>query len=222
PAAAAPAAAGSGDPRRAQEEFGTFVERIQAYMQKAVHEAKVHSSWINPNPAYDDAIKQFVSRVLNVKNRRFLDDMPALQPRPLELAQELTQTKEDGRIKLYVTRQALHYLRDHPGLFAIGEYQPANAAGARQENVAGFVRRLADHCAVAVVPRLLTRLIAQPGDLPLGREVWQDTVVLLPGLGGNRRLRNIFTGEVVTASEREGQGVLPLAEVFANFPVAVL
>ena len=32
-----------------------FVARIQAYMEKATHEAKVHTSWVNPNPAYDDA-----------------------------------------------------------------------------------------------------------------------------------------------------------------------
>src|SRR5262249_16274378 len=38
-----------------------------------VHEAKVHSSWINPNPAYNDAVRQFVTHILDEKNsRRFL------------------------------------------------------------------------------------------------------------------------------------------------------
>ena len=27
----------------------SFVERIQAYMIKALHESKVHTSWVNPN-----------------------------------------------------------------------------------------------------------------------------------------------------------------------------
>jgi (1->4)-alpha-D-glucan 1-alpha-D-glucosylmutase len=31
------------------EEYGTFIKRIQAYMMKALHEAKVHTSWINTN-----------------------------------------------------------------------------------------------------------------------------------------------------------------------------
>lgn len=42
-----------------------FVERIQAYMNKALHEAKVHTSWINPNPEYDAAAKEFVARILD-------------------------------------------------------------------------------------------------------------------------------------------------------------
>src|SRR5262249_52804977 len=50
------------------EQFGAFTERIQAYMQKAVHEAKEHSSWVNPDPAYDEAIRRFVTRILDVRN----------------------------------------------------------------------------------------------------------------------------------------------------------
>ena len=34
----------------------TFVERIQEFMLKALHEAKVHTSWINPNAEYDEAV----------------------------------------------------------------------------------------------------------------------------------------------------------------------
>ena len=29
-----------------------FVGRIQQYMEKAMHEAKVNLSWLNPNPEY--------------------------------------------------------------------------------------------------------------------------------------------------------------------------
>jgi (1->4)-alpha-D-glucan 1-alpha-D-glucosylmutase len=41
-----------------------FVARVQAYMTKAVKEAKVHSSWINPNEAYEQAVTAFVERIL--------------------------------------------------------------------------------------------------------------------------------------------------------------
>src|SRR5262249_10478320 len=41
-----------------------LVERMQAYMAKAVKEAKLHSSWINPNEDYDNATTIFVERVL--------------------------------------------------------------------------------------------------------------------------------------------------------------
>ena len=43
------------------DEYAAFVERIQAYMLKALHEAKVHTSWINPNPAYDEAVQHYVA-----------------------------------------------------------------------------------------------------------------------------------------------------------------
>ncbi len=39
--------------------------RLQAYMRKAVREAKIHSSWINPNPQYEEALDQFVRDVLD-------------------------------------------------------------------------------------------------------------------------------------------------------------
>jgi len=42
-----------------------FVDRIKAYMNKALHEAKVHTSWINPDAEYDAAIGAFVERILD-------------------------------------------------------------------------------------------------------------------------------------------------------------
>jgi len=54
----APAAAGLID----------FRQRIAAYMQKAIKEAKVHTSWVNPNEAYDDAVEKFVAQVLAREN----------------------------------------------------------------------------------------------------------------------------------------------------------
>ena len=39
-------------------------ERAAGYMLKASREAKVHTSWIDPNDAYDDALKSFVHNVL--------------------------------------------------------------------------------------------------------------------------------------------------------------
>ena len=39
-------------------------ERVAAYMEKAVHEAKTHTSWIDPAPAYEAALAAFVEGVL--------------------------------------------------------------------------------------------------------------------------------------------------------------
>jgi (1->4)-alpha-D-glucan 1-alpha-D-glucosylmutase len=47
-----------------ERELAQFRERIAAYMQKAIKEAKVHTSWVNPNEAYDRAVGKFVREVL--------------------------------------------------------------------------------------------------------------------------------------------------------------
>ena len=44
------------------EEYATFIERIQAYMVKALREAKVHTSWVNPNPVHDEAVQHYVAQ----------------------------------------------------------------------------------------------------------------------------------------------------------------
>jgi (1->4)-alpha-D-glucan 1-alpha-D-glucosylmutase len=48
-------------PRAAPE----LVERISAYMLKAVREAKVHTSWLTTNQPYEDALTGFVERILS-------------------------------------------------------------------------------------------------------------------------------------------------------------
>jgi len=40
------------------------VERVQRYAQKAVREAKVHTSWTRPNDDYEKAVERFVAAVL--------------------------------------------------------------------------------------------------------------------------------------------------------------
>ena len=57
------------------EEFADFRERMAAYMQKAIKEAKVHTSWVNPNEAYDQAVSKFVKEILvGDPENRFLTD----------------------------------------------------------------------------------------------------------------------------------------------------
>jgi (1->4)-alpha-D-glucan 1-alpha-D-glucosylmutase len=41
-----------------------FVARVQLYMQKAIKEAKIHTSWVNQNTAYEDAVTRFVESTL--------------------------------------------------------------------------------------------------------------------------------------------------------------
>jgi (1->4)-alpha-D-glucan 1-alpha-D-glucosylmutase len=54
-------AAGHAEPSATPE----YIERIQAYMAKALKEAKINTSWIQPNEPWDSAMNDFVARVLD-------------------------------------------------------------------------------------------------------------------------------------------------------------
>ena len=59
--------------RMSTEARAEFVSRIQQYLVKAMREAKVHTSWINPNEAYENAIRNFIEEILKPeKTNRFL------------------------------------------------------------------------------------------------------------------------------------------------------
>jgi (1->4)-alpha-D-glucan 1-alpha-D-glucosylmutase len=53
-----------------------FVERIKQYMRKALLEAKVHTSWINHNEPYEQAVDAFVTAALDPRRSGpFLEDL---------------------------------------------------------------------------------------------------------------------------------------------------
>jgi len=55
-------------------------ERLATYMLKATKESKVHTSWINPNEAYDAAVQYFVQALLaDGKKNRFLRHFATMQ-----------------------------------------------------------------------------------------------------------------------------------------------
>src|SRR6266850_1369705 len=72
-----------------------YIERIQAYMAKALKEAKINTSWIQPNEDWDAAMYDFVARILASSSRnKFL---PIFLPAAKEIIQlgainSLTQT----------------------------------------------------------------------------------------------------------------------------------
>ena len=61
-----------------------FIARIQRYMAKALKEAKLNTSWIQPNENWDDAMQEFVARILEAGPRnKFL---PVFLPVAAEIA----------------------------------------------------------------------------------------------------------------------------------------
>jgi (1->4)-alpha-D-glucan 1-alpha-D-glucosylmutase len=69
---------GSSPPRARYD----VVERVKAAMIKSVKEAKLHTSWLTPNEAYENAVIRFVERVLTgAGGARFLAAFLPLQER---------------------------------------------------------------------------------------------------------------------------------------------
>jgi len=59
-----------------------FVERIKAYVIKAVREAKVHTAWLKPDATYENAYLTFVEAILSRSEKnRFLNEFLPFQHR---------------------------------------------------------------------------------------------------------------------------------------------
>ncbi len=72
-----------------------YVARIQDYMTKAVKEAKINSSWIQPHEAWDSAVREFIARILDRSRRnRFLESFEPVARQIAELGaiNSLSQT----------------------------------------------------------------------------------------------------------------------------------
>ncbi len=250
------------------EERTAYVERIQQYMTKAMKEAKVNTSWVQPNEDWDAAVSEFVAKILRpAPQNRFLEtflplaeeiartgainslaqtllkltspgvpdfyqgnevwDFSLVDPdnrRAVDYAQrqkmldslgtatpgELLGNWRDGRIKLFLTQRMLHFRRENPALFAHGSYVPLEVTGEFANCCVAFARTYEGQTIVVLAPRLTARV----GFPPVG-EAWRDTAVVLPN--ELRAARDLFTGESVSAT-----GKVPLAQVFARLPFALL
>jgi len=257
-----------------------FLPRVQAYIVKAVREAKVHTEWLKPDLAYEGAFLTFIERILDrSEGNRFLPHFSAFAEKvahygilnslsqtlikiaapgvpdfyrgtelwdlsfvdpdnrrpvdfdsrkkisrvlaqrvacdPAALTAELFATKHDGRMKLFLLQRALQARRSSPPLFQRGEYVPLTIRGQWKDHVVAFARREHNSWAVAVAPRLLTRLVDDK-QFPLGAEVWKDTEIILPK-------ETYFSWRDAISGHRLGDNhVLPLANVLEHFPVALL
>lgn len=65
-----------------EPEYGILKQRIKDYMLKAMREAKVNTSWINPNAIYEDSVAVFIDSLLtNLPDNEFLKDFNPFQKR---------------------------------------------------------------------------------------------------------------------------------------------
>jgi (1->4)-alpha-D-glucan 1-alpha-D-glucosylmutase len=284
-------------------EQAAFIDRTKDYVIKAVREAKVHSTWMRPETAYEEAFTTFIEQLLeDTKDNLFLQvfrpfqqkvqhygvlnslsqtllkltspgipdlyqgtelwDLSLVDPdnrRPvdfelrsdylkeikaktevkskakvkakaktssaasnpesnqglLDYMTELLKTPEDGRIKLFLTYQALQARQAHQELFQRGGYERLTVIGSLKGHVVAFARDLDETRLIAIVPRLMTSLVKE-GEYPLGEQVWRETRIVQPP-GSSSTWQDAITGR-----EIQGGDTLWLKDILTHFPVALL
>ena len=263
-------------------------QRMIAYMLKAIRESKAHTSWTDPNPPYEEAVRRFVEQVLSERldnpflvnfkpfQRRIaffgrlnslsqtllkmtapgvpdfyqgteLWDFNLVDPdnrRPVNfeecrrllsnLKHRLNQHTSDrgpfleallrdsaaGQLKLFLIWQTLQVRGSHWLLFAESSYTGLSSTGAKARHVCAFGRLATEAAIIAIAPRLVLGLTNGQERLPLGPEVWQDTLLEIPSSGKEDEYRNILTQQRHFA--KPSKPGLPLADLLSQFPVALL
>lgn len=132
----------------------------------------------------------------------------------------LLETIEDGRIKLFVVTQTLHFRHHYAALFRDGEYLKIDVHGTGANQLLAFARKNQNDFAVIVVPRLMTRLL-DPTLNPSLDDVWADTWLELPE-NAPRHYQELFSQCQVTAEPVENQVRLCVRTPLTLFPIAVL
>ena len=143
---------------------------------------------------------------------------------PVALIDELIRNPEDGRIKLFITNHALNFRRQERELFERGGYIPLQTNGERERNILAFARKSGNKVAIVVASRFVTRLVNH-SRLPLGDQTWGGTSIVIPDELANELCgcyRDYFTKRNICAQSRRDGNALPLAEIYAHLPVALL
>ncbi|MBD2343974.1 malto-oligosyltrehalose synthase [Anabaena subtropica] len=146
------------------------------------------------------------------QRRTYLNDIQAqIKTDILGLIPQLLTHKTDGRIKLFLTHQALKARTQYLSLFQDGEYSPLQVHGTHAKHIIAFARQHNNQTVIAIAPRFLTTLIP-PGQPALG-EIWQDTHLKLPA----KTWYNPLTNQTI-----QTQNNIPIAQILTHFPVALL
>jgi (1->4)-alpha-D-glucan 1-alpha-D-glucosylmutase len=153
---------------------------------------------------------------------KLMETMEMGQSNPIDFVRALLKNWRDGSIKLYLTFKALNYRKENHQLFMEGAYIPVTGEGDLREHVCAFARRREEKAILIVVPRFLSRLLKNMEDMPLGKQVWGESRIVISDEVSGVQFRNIFTGQTIQAVGQNGQRALPLGEIFIHFPVAML
>ena len=128
---------------------------------------------------------------------------------------ELLKRPEDGRVKLFLIHKLLSARKKHRQLFGNGNYIPLGTTGPKSEHIIAFARKSGKRTTIVVATRFFTSLISS-AQLPIGKNVWKDTSIIIPDETPNFWL-NIITGEKINSATE-----LSVGHILNKFPVALL
>ena len=141
-------------------EYAEFVERIHGYMEKALREAKVNTSWVNPNAEYESAFRGFLDAVLDPSaGKAFLGDFAPFQARIAKagilnsLSQTVLKIASPGLPDFYQGTEVLN--------FSLAD--PDNRRPVNYEQLQALLARVRDAVDMNS-PGLVDRLVADPVD----------------------------------------------------------
>lgn len=131
------------------------------------------------------------------------------------LLKDLLSGWKEGSIKLFLIWKTLEARFENKDLFRSGRYVPLHTEGLLKEHVVAFARTGKDQWIISAAARFHSAIM-QDNVFPLGREIWRDTGVVLPGDAPSS------WKDIITGLEIRGHKTLPLADVFSEFPVSLL
>lgn len=150
-----------------------------------------------------------------IRRKKYMENIKSLENNDIhQLLKELWESRDDGRIKLFLIRRLLHLRLRMRELFSEGEYVQLETWGTYKNSVIAFMRILGSETAVAVAPRFLTGIVGE-GEMPAG-DVWQDTRILLSNG------RNYILKDAITGSRFNFSGSIMLRDLLTQFPGALL
>ena len=143
-----------------EDEFPEFVERIKAYVIKAVREAKVHTAWLRPDSTYEEGYQAFVEQILaNPDENEFLQAFRPFQARIAQygmfnsLSQVLLRNAVPGVPDLYQGNE----------LWDFSLVDPDNRRPVNYEQRIAWLQQIRDRARTDIL-QLIQELLNTPSD----------------------------------------------------------
>ncbi|MEG4865261.1 MULTISPECIES: malto-oligosyltrehalose synthase [unclassified Microcoleus] len=133
----------------------------------------------------------------------------------LQLVEDLMATREDARIKLFLTARLLEARKEYLEVFKSGDYQSLEVVGTFKDNAIAFARSFGDTTVIVVAPRFLTGVV-KPAEMPIGKQVWKDTNLVL-----SEQMPSVWK-DAITNQPVESNGTLAIGDALGYFPAALL